>query len=590
MHALRPAIVLGLSVLLLSSCSLMVQREAPVSTPAPPSTVAPTTPPTATAHATAAPSPADILAQAIADTAALDSYRMRFQISGENIIPIFTEDQAFNIQSQSYILLRDGPRTLVEFGTRPMHPERPLAFSGEIIWVKGGDIYAHNYDPAHYSSIPLPFPGVDRTGWYNLGPQAPEVVPPPLPDGQEMLSMLTRGTNLRDFVADEEVQVDGHHCAIYHNDAPSAVRTVTFLTKPIALPPDTQALHRDAQQWVTTSLTICDGYVRQIKTLIQITMMPSGHFASWLQVDLVFADQGRTQIELPTEAPQLLFVHKLGTATVWNGGNVRAAPVSGAPRDQANAGELLDLYAQSADGGWYLVRTPRRIWGWISATLVTRAPPAQALPVAAVDQLVRWPATAAPEATLTPTAEPVPLAWPTVEPSQHTFSSGPLRITAPLYYKGGDMTRHKAEILAEIRAINLLRYLSEDIFEVSGDDIDLLLYSPSANRSSLFTTVIVRHEPTQSDTSLDAYIDQKVAQLPGYYQVMSKGRFGTGEPAIGQIETIFRQGDRRLGQWIVLYPHKDELWVVTFSTDYSRLAAMRPQFEQMAHSIQFETP
>ena len=62
------------------------------------------------------------------------------------------------------------------------------------------------------------------------------------------------------------------------------------------------------------------------------------------------------------------------SAKVFNGGNVRARPVTGKPLDQINAGETVQLLAKTSDGGWYQIsytRDGKPITGWVSASLLT---------------------------------------------------------------------------------------------------------------------------------------------------------------------------------------------------------------------------
>ncbi len=74
------------------------------------------------------------------------------------------------------------------------------------------------------------------------------------------------------------------------------------------------------------------------------------------------------------------------SATVFNGGNVRARPVTGKPLDQINAGETVQLLAKTSDGGWYqisYIRDGKPITGWVSVTLLTIDPAvAKQVPVA----------------------------------------------------------------------------------------------------------------------------------------------------------------------------------------------------------------
>jgi Tfp pilus assembly protein PilX len=76
--------------------------------------------------------------------------------------------------------------------------------------------------------------------------------------------------------------------------------------------------------------------------------------------------------KLPTATPEGIL-----TATVFNGGNVRAAPVNGDPLDQINAGETVQLVGKNAGGSWFKVsygRNGQTITGWVSKTLLTIDP------------------------------------------------------------------------------------------------------------------------------------------------------------------------------------------------------------------------
>jgi len=67
----------------------------------------------------------------------------------------------------------------------------------------------------------------------------------------------------------------------------------------------------------------------------------------------------------PTAPPVL-------TTTVFNGGNVRAAPnMRGTVLDQVHAGEIVELLGRSADGNWLYIRNPRGQVGWTHRTLLT---------------------------------------------------------------------------------------------------------------------------------------------------------------------------------------------------------------------------
>lgn len=74
-----------------------------------------------------------------------------------------------------------------------------------------------------------------------------------------------------------------------------------------------------------------------------------------------------TSTAVPTERP-------VPTTTVFNGGNVRAAPnMRGAVLDQVHAGEIVELLGRSADGNWLYIRNPRGQAGWTHRTLLNLA-------------------------------------------------------------------------------------------------------------------------------------------------------------------------------------------------------------------------
>jgi len=73
------------------------------------------------------------------------------------------------------------------------------------------------------------------------------------------------------------------------------------------------------------------------------------------------------------------------TATVFNGGNVRAEPtLKGAVLDQIHANETVVLLGRTADGVWFRIMNPRQQEGWVHRSLLTIDPTVEAtLPVIA---------------------------------------------------------------------------------------------------------------------------------------------------------------------------------------------------------------
>jgi hypothetical protein len=101
----------------------------------------------------------------------------------------------------------------------------------------------------------------------------------------------------------------------------------------------------------------------------------------WVSATLLTIDPKVAQ-QVSTPAPPETGL----SAKVFNGGNVRARPVTGKPLDQINAGETVQLLAKTSDGGWYQISYTRDgtpITGWVSVTLLTIDPAvAKQVPVA----------------------------------------------------------------------------------------------------------------------------------------------------------------------------------------------------------------
>lgn len=92
-----------------------------------------------------------------------------------------------------------------------------------------------------------------------------------------------------------------------------------------------------------------------------------------------------TRTPQPVATPQPTPTPTLPTATVFNGGNVRAEPnLKGTVLDQIHAYETVILLGRSADGVWIRIINPRQQEGWVHRTLLTLDPAIEAaLPVIA---------------------------------------------------------------------------------------------------------------------------------------------------------------------------------------------------------------
>ncbi|MEF3272818.1 MAG: restriction endonuclease [Chloroflexus sp.] len=77
----------------------------------------------------------------------------------------------------------------------------------------------------------------------------------------------------------------------------------------------------------------------------------------------------------PTATPAPTATPVRPTATVFNGGNVRAAPNrQGIVLDQIHAYETVILLGRSADGSWLRIINPRQQEGWVHRSLLTLDP------------------------------------------------------------------------------------------------------------------------------------------------------------------------------------------------------------------------
>jgi len=92
-----------------------------------------------------------------------------------------------------------------------------------------------------------------------------------------------------------------------------------------------------------------------------------------------------TRTPQPTATPAPTATPVLPTVTVFNGGNVRAAPnLQGTVLDQIHAYETVILLGRSADGSWRRIINPRQQEGWVHRSLLTIDPAVdESLPIIA---------------------------------------------------------------------------------------------------------------------------------------------------------------------------------------------------------------
>jgi hypothetical protein len=135
-----------------------------------------------------------------------------------------------------------------------------------------------------------------------------------------------------------------------------------------------------------------DNVLGQLHAGEVVTLLERSNDSTWYRVQAPEAE-GWVSATLLTINPEVASQVSIATppetglsAKVFNGGNVRARPVTGKPLDQINAGETVQLLAKTSDGGWYQISYTRDgtpITGWVSVTLLTIDPAvAKQVPVA----------------------------------------------------------------------------------------------------------------------------------------------------------------------------------------------------------------
>jgi flagellar FliL protein len=196
------------------------------------------------------------------------------------------------------------------------------------------------------------------------------------------------------------------YSADFYRDAvaaqPTAVATALPTSAPTAAPPEPTALiESTGTPTATLTATAFNGgnirkeplvgnnvlgqlHAGEVVTLLERSndsrwyRVQAPEAAGWVSATLLTIDPEVAK-QVPAVAPPETGL----TAKVFNGGNVRARPVTGKPLDQINAGETVQLLAKTSDGGWYQITNIRNITGWVSVTLLTIDPAvAKQVPIA----------------------------------------------------------------------------------------------------------------------------------------------------------------------------------------------------------------
>jgi flagellar FliL protein len=209
-----------------------------------------------------------------------------------------------------------------------------------------------------------------------------------------------------------KVSITPLYSADFYHDAvaaqPTAAPTAAPTTTPTTAPPEPTALAEPtATSTATLTATVFNGgnirkqpqvsnnnadvlgqlHAGEVVSLLERSndsawyRVKAPEAEGWVSATLLTIDPDMAK-QVPTSAPPETGL----SATVFNGGNVRARPVTGKPLDQINAGETVQLLAKTSDSGWYQIsyaRDGKPITGWVSVTLLTIDPAvAKQVPVA----------------------------------------------------------------------------------------------------------------------------------------------------------------------------------------------------------------
>jgi len=203
-----------------------------------------------------------------------------------------------------------------------------------------------------------------------------------------------------------KVRIPPLYSADFYRDAvaaqPTAAPTALPTSTPSAAPPEPTALSEPtATPTATLTATVFNGgnirkeaqvgnnVVGQLHAGEAVTLLERSNDSRWYRVKAPEAEgwvsatlltiDPEVAKQVPAAAPPETGL----TAKVFNGGNVRARPVTGKPLDQINAGETVALVAKTSDGGWYQITNIRKVTGWVSVTLLTIDPAvAKQVPIA----------------------------------------------------------------------------------------------------------------------------------------------------------------------------------------------------------------
>lgn len=236
-------------------------------------------------------------------------------------------------------------------------------------------------DRTVYARGPLPLPEAREPVWYVVD-QQPAVGAIPLMRADVALRLWTEQVDLNELRNEGPVALDDQACDLFsggRGPALAALNGTGVSTRPGPERPVEEQMAGMEVDQAEFKLWVCaDGYVHQVEV----------HFAARQQADPahtvkttmllhLWEYDGLLGVAAPIDPVPFPTTDAAGilpfalTATVANGGNVRAAPnTQGEVFDQIHAAETVRLVQKNQAGTWYLIANPRRVTGWVSGTLL----------------------------------------------------------------------------------------------------------------------------------------------------------------------------------------------------------------------------
>lgn len=385
--------------------------QLPTATPEPPTATA--QPPTATPEPPTNPSGADA-GSAEADEAS----------GGAGESQVFSQALARSEQAMSYrmemdVTITGAPPELADMlGTGSDQPVSIMKFTGDVnnedahVTMSGMFLAFLGIDPDQgleimtvagqsYLQGPIPLLGATEDRWY-VADQGEASFTDVASDPDDFFETF-QSHDLAEmpFVQTATESLDGQQCEVYSIDQDG----LTQLAQDFDLGMSPDDLDTGEIDSAELSMWICDdGYLHKLDFVLEGTAEEMPQQPVTVHVTLHMYDfNSDITIVAPADAlpleqvafsdppfdfgnipgddsfavgdtPADLATSDAGTATVFNGGNIRQTPsLQGTVLGQLHAGEAVVLHEKTADGRWYRVTAPEAS-GWVSVTLLTLDP------------------------------------------------------------------------------------------------------------------------------------------------------------------------------------------------------------------------